>query len=80
VFREAFERFPSEIKAIKGGIATFEPCHHHKGLCVVIEPALSRETLIECAFSRMTERWMAEVMRKCARLGQVLVEAEGPGQ
>jgi hypothetical protein len=46
----------------------------------VVESAVEREALIESALARMTERRVAEIVGESARLGEVLVEAEGAGK
>ena len=46
---------------------------------VVVEPARIGERGVERILAGMAERRMAEVVGKAQRLGQVLVEAERPG-
>ena len=51
-----------------------------KRLRVVVEPAMGLQAGIQRPLAGMAERRMAEVMRQRQGLGQILVEAELPGQ
>ena len=51
-----------------------------QGLGVVVEAAMGLQAGIERPLAGMAERRMAEVMRQRQRFGQILVEAELPGQ
>ena len=50
--------------------------HNAKRLRVVIKSSTAGEAFIESPFARMSERRMAEVMRKRQRFGEVLIEAQ----
>ena len=51
-----------------------------QGLGIVIEPAMGFQTDIQRPLAGVAKRRMTEVMRQRERFGEILVEAELPGQ
>ena len=60
-------------------IGAFNPHQRAQHLGVVIEPAVRFEGRIQCIFSGVAEGRMANIMGQAQRLGQVLVQPQGPG-
>ena len=58
----------------------FQRRHHPQGLGVVVETAMGLQAAIQRALAGMAERRMAEIVRQRQRFGEILVEAELPGQ
>src|SRR3954463_165801 len=54
--------------------------HDPQRLGIVVETAMDPQAAVQRALAGVAERRMAEVMRQRQRLGEVLVEAEPPGQ
>ena len=76
---QPFERFPAEVEAVEFGIGRFQPGDDAQRMGIVVEPAGIAERRVERIFAAMAERRMAKVVGEAQRLGQILVEAERPG-
>src|SRR6185369_6166632 len=77
---EAFERLPSQVQPVEGGITALQGGHDPERLRIVVEPSGGLEAAIERALAGMSERWVPEVVRQRKRFGQILVEAERAGE
>ncbi len=71
---QAFQRLPGQIEPVEGGIAALQFGDDAQGLRVVIEAAEAAQAIVERPFTGVAERRMAEIVRQCQRLGEVLVE------
>src|SRR6185437_1243315 len=80
VLDQAFQRFPGEIEAIEIGIAPLQIGDDAQRLGVVVEAAVSGETIVERALAGMAEGRMAKIVRQRQRLGQILVEPKRAGK
>src|SRR6478752_422210 len=80
VLDQAFQGLPSEVEAVKGGIAALQRRDDTQRLGVVIEAAEGGETFIERALAGMAERRMAEIVRERQRFGEIFVESQGAGE
>ncbi len=79
VLENALEAFPGQVEPVMGGVAVFEPGDDADGLHVVVEPAETGHFLVQHALAGVPERGMSEVVRQGDGLGQILVEAQRPG-
>ena len=77
---DALQRFPGQVQPVELGIAVLQRRHHPQRLRVVVEAAMVREAFVQRPLAGMAERRMAEIVRQRQCLGEVLVEAELPGQ
>ena len=80
MLHEPLERVPSQVEAVEGGVAAFEPGHDPERLGVVVEAAVAGEAGIERILARVAERRVAEVVGERHGLGQILVEPERAGE
>src|SRR5581483_12221319 len=80
VLDQALERLPGKIEAVESGITALELGDDAQALGVVVEAAEAGHGRIERPLAGVAEGWMAEVVRQCQGLGQVLVEPERPRQ
>ena len=79
VGKDPVPRFASQVEAGKVRIGAFECVHDAEGLDVVLEPAVVPHQVVQHLLSRVAEGGVAEVVGQRDRLGEVLVEAERPG-
>src|SRR5215510_12325795 len=77
---QTFERLPGEVEAVEARIFLFQQGDHAQRLGIVVEAARVFERRIERAFAGMAEGWMAEIVGKRKRLGQILVGVEVAGK
>ena len=76
---QTFERFPGQVQAVEIGITPFQPGDDAQRLGIVIEAAIGLHQAVELALAGMAEGRVAEVMGKGQGLGQVLIQAQRPG-
>ena len=72
---QAFQRFPGQIEAVEGRIATLQRGDDAQGLRVVVEAAVGREAGIERALAGMAERRVTKIVGQRQRLGEIFVDA-----
>jgi len=75
----AFEGLPGQVEPVELGIAPFKPGQYAQRVIVVREATIGRHLGIKRLFTGMTERGVAEIVRQCQCLGQILVEPERAG-
>ncbi len=80
MFDEPFQGFPGQIQPIEGRIAAFELGDDSQRLGIVVEAAVRRHELVEDLLARVAERRVAKIMRERKRFGEIVIEAERPGQ
>ncbi len=76
---EPLQRFPRQVEPVEGGITLFELGDDAQRLGIMIEAAVRQHQRVEHVFAGMAEGRVAEVMRERQRLGEVVIEAERPG-
>ena len=76
VFGDAFERFPSQVQAVKIGVAMFEVGDQAQRVGVVIEAAERLHAFGQRVFAGMAERRVAEIVRERQRFGEVFMQAQ----
>src|SRR6266404_5778269 len=74
----SFAAFEAQVQSVEIGVVLFELIDHPQGLQIVLEAAEIDHAFIQCVLSGVPERRMPEIMREADRLGQPLVEAQGP--
>ena len=80
MFHKPFQCFPCQIQPIEGRVAAFELGDDSQRLGIVVEAAVRRHDVVEHILARVAERRVAEIMGERKRLGEIVVEAERPGQ
>ena len=80
MFDEPFQRLPSQIESIEGGVAAFELGDNSQRLGVMVEAAVRSHEFIEHILAGVAKRRVAKIMRKRKRLGEIIVEAERAGK
>ena len=77
VLYEPLKGFPGEVETIEVGIPAFQARYHRERLGIVIEAAVVREAAIEGVLAGVSERRMAEIVRECTGLCEILIKAKG---
>ena len=80
MLRQSLDRFPREVEAVEIRIAAFELGDDAERLRIVVEAAIGKHEPVQLFLPRMAERRVAEIVGERQRLGEILVEAECPGE
>ena len=78
VLDERLAHLERQVQAGELRIAFFQFIDAAQAEKVVVEPAEWLQALVECAFARVAERRVANVVGQRDRLGQILVEPQSP--
>src|SRR3954452_2659859 len=80
MFDDAFADTEREIESRKGDIALLEDSDNAQRVQVVIEAqAMRLHGFVECALTRVAERWMADIVHQRKRLGEITIQAQRGG-
>ncbi len=79
VLGQPLQRVPAQIQAVEAGVTHLQPGHDPQCLGIMIEAAEGGERGRQGVLAGMTERWMAEIVRQRAGLGEILVQPQRPG-
>jgi iron-sulfur cluster assembly accessory protein len=77
---EPFQRLPSQIESVEGGVAAFELSDNAQRLGIMIKAAVRSHQFVEHILASVAKRRMAKIMRKRQRLGEIVVETERAGK
>ena len=80
VLDQTFERLLAEVEPIEVGVAPLQLRDQAQALAVVLEAAEIAHAGVERVLAGVAERGMAEIVPQRHRLGQIVVEAERPGE
>ena len=76
---ERLKRFRRQIQAVKLGIAALQRRHDAEAVAVVVEAAMIGQAIGQRILAGMAERRVAEIVAERRGFGEILVEAQIPG-
>ncbi len=79
VFSDPFAHIPGEVEAKKPRVFFFEGFDDAEALGIVVEPALVLQKTVQLLLAAVATRRVAEVVRQCDGLRQILIQAQSPG-
>jgi hypothetical protein len=79
VLEHALARLEAQVQPVVGAVALLELVDYPQRLQVVLEAAVRLHAAVQRILPGVAERRVAEVVRERDRLGQVLVQAQPPG-
>lgn len=71
---DAVAHLPCQVKTLA---ILFQPIHHTQALHIVVEAV--RAKVVQCLFACVAKGSVPQIMRKADGLGQILVQAQTPG-
>ena len=74
MFLQAFADFERQVQPGKSGIRVFQQLDHTQTLPVMVEATMFAHAFRQHLFARMSERRMAEIVRKRDGFGQIFVQ------